>query len=49
MDKTTKTSSYILREIPQELWDKVKHRAIDDQITLRDLVFRAIRAYLRAD
>ena len=47
--KPEKTSSYILREIPQELWDRVKHQAINEGVTLRDLVFRAIRAYLRAD
>lgn len=44
---TDKTSNYLLRNIPQELWDRAKHRAIDDGDSLRDLVLKAINGYLQ--
>lgn len=40
------TGNYILRDIPQELWDKAKHRAIDDGVSLRELVLSALEKYL---
>jgi hypothetical protein len=41
-----KTLNYLLRNIPVELWDRAKHRAIDDNISLRELILRAIEKYL---
>ena len=40
------TLSCLLRAIPQDLWDRARHRAIDDGTSLRELVLRAIREYL---
>jgi hypothetical protein len=33
--------------LPQSLWDAVQHRAIDEHITLSELVERALRVYLK--
>ena len=38
---------YQLRDIPQELWDKAKHKAIDEGGSLRDIILQALRAYLQ--
>ena len=32
--------------LPQSLWDAVQHRAVDEHITLTDLVAKALREYL---
>lgn len=41
------TGNYILRDIPQELWDRAKHRAIDDGVSLRELILEALQAYIK--
>jgi len=33
--------------LPQSLWDAVQHRAIDEHITLSELVGRALTIYLK--
>jgi hypothetical protein len=33
--------------LPQSLWDAVQHRAIDEHITLSELVARALTQYLK--
>jgi len=33
--------------LPQSLWDEVQHRAIDERITLSELVARALAMYLK--
>ena len=38
--------NYILRNIPEELWTKVKHRAVDDGDSLRDIVLKALNKYI---
>lgn len=40
------TLDYQFRDIPEELWDKAKHKAIDEKISLREVVLKALRAYL---
>jgi len=40
------TGDYLLRDVPQELWDKAKHRAIDEHITLRELIIQSLQQYL---
>lgn len=40
------TGDYILRDIPKELWDGAKHRAIDEGVSLREIVLNAVQAYL---
>lgn len=42
------TGNYILRDISKELWDAAKHRAVDDGVSLRELVLNAIQIYLDA-
>lgn len=37
---------YLLRDIPNDLWQQAKHRAVDDKVSLRDLIIAALRAYL---
>ena len=37
---------YLLRDIPSELWDRAKHRAIDEGISLRELILSALESYL---
>ena len=44
--ETNQTGSYLLRDIPDDLWKKAQHRAVDDGDSLRDLVLKAIRAYV---
>jgi predicted HicB family RNase H-like nuclease len=33
--------------LPQSLWANVQHRAIDEQISLSELVVKALREYLK--
>jgi len=33
--------------LPQSLWDAVQHRAIDEHITLSELVAKALSEYLK--
>ena len=40
------TGNYILRDIPKELWDRAKHRAVDEGISLRELALNAVQEYL---
>lgn len=38
--------TYLIRNIPPELWQSAKHQAVDDKISLRELILRAIRVYI---
>lgn len=40
------TGDYILRDIPKELWDRAKHRAVDEGVSLRELILMAVGEYL---
>jgi len=40
------TTTYLLRDIPDELWNRAKHRAVDDGVSLRDLILSAVESYL---
>ena len=42
-----KKINYLLRDIPRELWDSAKHKAVDDGTTLRDLVLKSIAKYIK--
>lgn len=42
------TGDYLLRDIPKDLWDTAKHHAIDDGVSIRELVLEAIQVYLNA-
>lgn len=37
---------YLLRDIPSEMWQRAQHRAVDEQISLRDLILKSLHAYL---
>lgn len=45
--ETHSAGNYLLRDIPEELWDRAKHRVVDDKISLRDLILKALHAYLK--
>ena len=38
---------YLLRNIPEELWDQAKHKAVDEGLSLRDLLLKALREHLK--
>lgn len=40
---------YLLRDIPEGLWDKARHRVIDEKINLKELIIRALEEYLNMD
>jgi hypothetical protein len=42
-------SNYLLRDIPEELWNKVRHRAVDEGCSLRDLVIKSLNEYLNRE
>lgn len=42
-----KTITYLLRNIPTALWDRAKHRAVDEGISLRELLLQALKSYLQ--
>jgi hypothetical protein len=44
--RETNNKAYLLRDIPEELWTRAKHRAVDDGMSLRDLIFAALESYL---
>ena len=46
--KKHSAGNYLLRDIPKELWDRAKHRAVDDGGTLRDLILKSVNVYLAA-
>ena len=45
----TKQINFLIRNIPAPLWQRAKHRAVDDNWTLRELVLAALEAYLKGD
>lgn len=40
---------YLLKDIPQDLWDKAKHKAINEGISLRELILQATREFIDRD
>jgi len=39
--------AYLLRDIPAELWTAAKHRAVDEGLSLRELILTALQEYLK--
>lgn len=39
---------FLLREVPHDLWIRAKHVAVDQGISMRILIFRAIKMYSEA-
>ena len=40
--ETHSAGSYLLRDIPAELWTDAKHRAVDEGLTMRELILKAL-------
>jgi len=38
---------YLLRDIPEKLWLDAKHRAVNDGVSLRELILEAVERYLK--
>ena len=47
--ETNSGGNYLLRDIPETLWSKAKHRAVDDGDSLRDLVLKSVHKYIEED
>lgn len=44
--ETHSAGSYLLRDIPEDLWNQAKHKAIDKGMDLRELILDAVREYV---
>jgi hypothetical protein len=44
--ETHSAGSYLLRDIPAELWTAAKHRAVDEGLSLRGLILTALQEYI---
>jgi hypothetical protein len=38
--------NYLLRDYPADLWERVRHRAVDEGCSVRELVLTALEEYL---
>ena len=45
--KTYSAGNYLLRDIPEELWNQAKHKAVDEGLSLRELILKALQDYLK--
>ncbi len=44
--ETHSAGSYLLRDIPEQLWTAAKHKAVDEKLSLRELILKALQEYL---
>jgi hypothetical protein len=44
--ETHSAGGYLLRDIPEDLWTAAKHKAVDEGLSLRDLLLKALREYI---
>ena len=44
--ETHSAGSYLLRDIPEQLWTAAKHRAVDEGLSLRELILKALHEYI---
>lgn len=35
--------------VPEKLWDRTRHAAIRDHVSLQELIIKALEAYLKGD
>lgn len=42
---TNKKLNYLLRDIPPSLWRRAKHVGVEEDITLRELLLKALDKY----
>jgi hypothetical protein len=48
METKDKKTDFLIRGIPKEFWDEVKHKQIDlNHKSLRELVLAAIKEYIK--
>ena len=40
------TNSYILKDIPPELWKQFRHRLLDDNLNIKDGLIMLVTAYI---
>ena len=45
--ETHSAGNYILRNIPEDLWKRAKHRAVDEKCSLRDILIKALEIYIK--
>lgn len=45
--ETHSAGNYLLRDIPEDLWNQAKHVAIDKGLSLRELLLEALRKYIQ--
>ena len=38
--------SYTIKDIPEELWSRAKHRALDEGVSVRELLLTALEKYM---
>jgi hypothetical protein len=43
---TKKGKTYLLRDIPITLWQRLRHRAVDESASLRGILIKAIEQFL---
>jgi len=41
-----KKLNYLIRNIPPDIWTQAKHRAVDEGISLKELILKALRQYI---
>jgi len=46
MDKKDIINAYQLRNIPKDLWDAAKHKAIEEGTSVRMIILKALEKYL---
>ena len=44
--ETHSVGAYLLRDIPAELWLAAKHKAVDEGLSLRELLLKALQEYI---
>ena len=44
--ETHSVGAYLLRDIPAELWLAAKHKAVDEGLSLRELILKALQEYI---
>lgn len=44
--ETHNAGNYLLRDIPEKLWHRAKHRSIDEGCSLRILIIKSLEEYL---
>ena len=44
-----KKHNYILRDIPEDLWIRAKHLAIDNGISFRELILSSLNTFIKQE